>query len=228
MRTLALIGAVAACSGTQTPDPDNRSKAPDAAQATDVVVVVQGTMLWMGNEQYANEGGDVSVFEGAHSQLAPALKALVEALPAESQIAVVVHAEVRAPLAPKTALDAAAAIGPQTSYSEFIAAELLASIDKAVEIFGASKAAKQALIVIGEGRDSRTVPEALGAKVSERIELLRKDGVLGYSIFYRTGTEDNGGKVVSKTLGYTLFREAASRDDIPGMVGAIGAAIGSR
>ena len=132
--------------------------------------------------------------------------------PAGAQAEVVVIAAGEVSVAP--ALEALAETLPPGSDVAVIAeANLAASIDKAIARLEGSDAPVRAVIAVG---GSAPAP-------GERVAAMRRAGILGYSI--RIG-DDPGAEL--DRLGYTAARRIETAEDLRGVAGAIGAAIGSR
>lgn len=130
-------------------------------------------------------------------------------------VVVVVDGVARTDVGPALeALSESLASGSRVEVVE-VSGDLGASLDRAAAILESSKAGGRAIIAIEGGAVDL-------AAHGDRITALRRAGVLGYGVHYGAGAAG------MEAIGYTMTRRAQDPRDLRGVVGAIGASLGSR
>lgn len=177
-----------------------------------LVVLVQGTGHWMGNETYYE--GDDAPQEGAFTAIGPALDELAKAGPKGSRAAVLVYGNGKTE--PRLKMDDISKLnggvmGTQQDYDKILDFPLLVGLKDAIGIFDNHAGYRKVLVVIGDGTGER---DDIGGDLSARIDDLTSRKVETYSVHYESvATGEQTGYQNMARLGYTDHQKASSRDN---------------
>ena len=177
-----------------------------------MVVLVQGTGYWMGNETFYE--GDEAPQEGSFTGLGPAMDELAKAGPKGSRATVLTYGDGKAN--PKLEMGDVSklngsVLGSQKDYESVLDFPLLVGLEQALAIFDNHAGYRKILVVIGDGTGER---EDIGGDLSARIEELQQRKVETYSIFYESveSGQQTGYQNMAR-LGYTDHKQASSREN---------------
>jgi len=153
------------------------STAPAAAPGVAVAILVEGTMLWMGNDSYEQDADQRRA--GNFAAAGQAVEALAAAGPDGTRAEVLTYGDdvtVRRPFDDARSLKAAV-LGGQHDYDQAITNKFQAALEKARADLAAQAAPRKVLVVIGDGRD---VAEAVD--LAPTAAALKAAGIQTYTI----------------------------------------------
>lgn len=218
----AALAGLTAC-GSKSSGPVDPVDVASTDPAVDVspphlVIVVQGTYAWMGNDTYAKGGEEDQVVVGGYSGLVAALDTVATFKP-DNTVALLVATgdEPRGRQLYGGAITGltGAAVGPQKAYANDIATGLETALH-AIEAKLSTEDGRKVIIVIGDGSD---VMEAFDAPAAG--ERLKQAKFEVYSIYYSPSPENPGSAESAKALGFSGHRAATSRDEIAAHLAAL-------
>ncbi len=194
-----------------------------------MVVLVQGSGRWMGNETYAEEEEGEEPLTGAFSAIPSAVDELAKAGPPGSQAALLVYANGKA--IEKQAMDDAtklsgSSLGSQKDYEDVLDSPLLAGLSEATNLLDGFGRFRRVLVVIGDGTGER---EDISTDLQDAVGKLQQRKIEVFSIFYE-GVESGSpaGQSNMKSLGYTDSHAASSKENFASFAQKIVTEIGKR
>jgi hypothetical protein len=198
---------------------------PESSDKLALVVLIQGDVLWMGNETYIPEE-DPDQLQGAFSGLPDAIDSLTKAGPPGSTGALLSYAggsaQVKYP--PGEIGGLSGALGVQQDYKE-IGVPFIVGVDEAYKKL-TEMSGRRVMVVFGDGTGQA---EDLSGPLDERIKKLEALGAEVYTIYFAAAPTDNPvPKNNMKRLGYSGFYEAPQRDNFKSKTEDIVAKVSAR
>lgn len=194
-----------------------------------LVILVEGTYSWMGNETYvdASDPTAPTIYNGAFSGLGPAIDTLAKAGPPGSRAALFVYT---GELVPKQPMDSAdklsgAALGGQQAYGDVISRAFQVGLTGAWRTLAKESGHRKVLVVLSDGLDDSQDFAAPLRKVIDDLQAIHAEV---YTIYYGGTSTGPTGQQNMRKLGYSGHYVATSRDSFQSFAANIVEVIGAR
>lgn len=153
-----------------------------------VAIVMNGGEFWIGNDDY-RQSGDPLYCPGVLKSLESALdkQSFKDAGPNGSLGIVITYADkivTKVPMGPLGNVSGGA-LGSQSDYKETQGLELVKGIETAMSELHRVQAARKALIIVGDGKD--TNPEAAKGQLAALKKQASQEGIQTFAIIYKGG-----------------------------------------
>jgi len=153
-----------------------------------VAIVMNGGEFWIGNDDYRQQTDPVYC-PGVLKSLESALdkQSFKDAGPAGSLGTVITYADkivAKIPMGPLANISGGA-LGSQSEYKDTQGLELVQAIKQAVADLHKAQAARKALIIVGDGKD--TNPDAAKGQLAQLKKEAAQEGIQTFAIIYKSG-----------------------------------------